>query len=167
MWVLIPLISMIYVFAIYEDFRHRAVSWPVFPVLFLLHLAAHYLQLKSIDWLFLTFNIAFLCFVFAFVWLYFRIKSGQNGIIDSYIGKGDILLLLSLAPLFAPANFILFNIVSWIFSLLFAPFMKRHIPLVSTVLIFASITFAITMFFDLNVFFDQTLILSYLWKISN
>lgn len=79
-----------------------------------------------------------------FVWLWFSIKSGENvKIIDTMIGKGDIVFMAIMAPLFSPTKYVVFLIFSFCISIIYA--ISKHtdkhkpIPLV----FFMSISYVI------------------------
>jgi hypothetical protein len=105
---------------IYQDFRFRAVSWIVFPLIFSMILAksiAEHLWINTVQDL--AWNTLFLMFQFSFLYGYFSIKSKRFLKLDNrYIGLGDLLFLLAITPMFSPVLFIPFLILSLLFTLI-------------------------------------------------
>jgi hypothetical protein len=99
---------------IYQDFRFRAVSWVVFPVLLAAALALGLGQMGTADLLESSIiNLGLLAVMFAGLTLYFSIRErALVNIINRYIGVADILLLAIIAVLFSPVNFIMYYVAS-------------------------------------------------------
>lgn len=96
-----------------QDFRFRAISWFLFPLLFLLlaYRGVHYLGMYS----FLKtagVNVLILFIQFGIVYGYFSIKTRSYKFVNKIIGLGDILFFIIMATSFSVINFILFEIVS-------------------------------------------------------
>jgi hypothetical protein len=110
----------------YQDFSTRSVHWIYFP---LLTMAGIFYSLSSThsfsQLLYNTaFNIAFLLLQFGILKLYFIIFRGAaTRIIDRKIGWGDLLFLLAAGFFFSPGSFILFYLLSLLFSLIAAVIM--------------------------------------------
>ncbi|MBS1614232.1 MAG: hypothetical protein JST49_15540 [Bacteroidetes bacterium] len=89
-------------------------------------------------------NIILLSFQFLLLYLYVRIFKKTENLTNSYLGWGDILFLLALSPLFAPFNFILFNLAAFVSVAIgyylypiLNPNADKHIPLAGLVAILA------------------------------
>jgi Flp pilus assembly protein protease CpaA len=95
---------------IYQDFRFRAVSWVVFPVLLAAALALGLGQTGSAELLESSIiNLGVLALMFAGLTIYFSIRErALVNIVNRYIGIADILLLAVIAVLFSPVNFIMY-----------------------------------------------------------
>lgn len=99
---------------IYEDFRYRAIHW--FWVLALVILMLFF---YPINWSLSLLNFSFLVFQLFALSLYFSWKNRRwTNIVDQYIGLGDLVFFLPLCGLFAPFTFLVFFIISLLFSLL-------------------------------------------------
>lgn len=98
-----------------EDFRHRGVTWFLFPFYFSLNLASFYFDFLSWDLINTLLSLSFLFFSLFFVYIYFRLKSkGDFIFLNKYIGVGDILFLIITSMIFEFNDFI----VIYFFSLL-------------------------------------------------
>jgi len=112
---LVPLL-----FIVYQDYKHRAISWILFPLVFglLLIRTFHYVEFQT----FLKYSLVNLGFVTLqcigiVAYLYMK-RVRDIRIIGKYIGLGDISFLIVLCICFSPANFILFLLVALLSSLL-------------------------------------------------
>ena len=106
-----------------QDFRSRAVSGFLFPLLAVCGLGLAIIELRSV-WLamqYILFNGGFLLlqFVLLKAWFVLR-KKGKSVLIDHAIGRGDIFFLLAAGCFFSPFNFILFYLLSLLFALAIA-----------------------------------------------
>lgn len=123
---------------ILEDFNLREISWPLIVLIFVL------LGIKNWNTEDLTpllsnilFNFLFIIIQVISILLYVRISKGWKvKVIDHYLGWGDILLLIALAPAFVPFHFILFVLITLLATLvLYSSFRllnikhKKEIPL--------------------------------------
>ncbi|MFA6400438.1 MAG: hypothetical protein WCX31_02265 [Salinivirgaceae bacterium] len=129
------LLSLFLLIIIYQDFKHRAIWWPVLPMAFLLQLA---MAIKSlgISEAFYNFilNLGIVCIQLSVLYAYFLIKHRSLRIpfFKQYLGLGDVLFFLVLAAAFAPFNFVLVLICLLIISLIAGLFLNhksKTIPL--------------------------------------
>jgi hypothetical protein len=93
----------------FQDFKERAISWWLIPVLFVLLSVVGLLQN---DWqTFITgvvINLGIIAVQLGVVTLYFSIKHKRFvNIIDTMLGWGDILFFVVLAATLSPINFVL------------------------------------------------------------
>lgn len=97
-----------------QDLKYRAVSWILFPIVFILCSTYNFVQLPLLEWFYnFGYNLIFLTILFIFVMIYFSIKNGKLvNITKELIGSGDLLFFVCLSALFSPINFILFFIGS-------------------------------------------------------
>lgn len=105
-------------FLAYQDFKQRAISWWVLPLILLFYFFCYqsYGSEEIIDFFY---NFSFLCINLLLVTIYFSLKSRKLiSIIDSYLGLGDILFLILCTIMFSLVNFILFLLVSYLITLL-------------------------------------------------
>jgi len=102
-------------FAFYQDWKFRAISWLVFPLLGLVAFSIFYLA--DVRLLTLVFNLFFLTCVLACLVIYVSIQRGKlTNIFKADLGLGDVLFLLAISPLFMDRNYILFFITGMLFS---------------------------------------------------
>ncbi len=104
----------------YQDFKHKAISWVLIPILFILQsvLAVRAVKIESAAFFFLV-NFGFISLQLVCLTIYFSIKNRKfTNIVNSYLGIGDILFFFVLCPAFSPINFILFYLGSLILILI-------------------------------------------------
>ena len=105
--------SVLLIFIIVEDFKHRAVRWWFFPLLGLTLIGIEYRQF-SVEVVLL--NCCFILIQLAMLSLYFSIKEKKLvNITKNYLGWGDIVFWMVISLLFSTLNFILFTMVSLLF----------------------------------------------------
>ena len=123
---------------IYQDFKFRAVSWIVFPILGAIASALGLMHVTGAELLDSAIvNLGFVGLIFGGLTLYFSIKErALVNIINKYIGIADLLLLIVIALLFSPVNFIMYYVTSLVLItmgsvvyLLIKKDMKAEIPL--------------------------------------
>lgn len=98
----------------FQDFKNRAISWFLIPLLFIGFIANALLKIE-INELLTYFGINLLLIITNLlgVTLLISIKEKKIiNIIDSYIGLGDILFFLIITVVFSPINFIAFYLGS-------------------------------------------------------
>lgn len=110
----------------YQDFKHRAVYWILFPVLALGSiLVADWNEFTFISW---GINTIFISFQLGVLWLYFFTKEKKAyNYINKYLGLGDVLFMVVLIFWFTPINFIIFFITSLSISLLYILLFQRKV----------------------------------------
>ncbi|MFM2016879.1 MAG: hypothetical protein RL007_535 [Bacteroidota bacterium] len=121
-----------------QDFRSRSISVWLLPVICVSLTVTQWVQS---DWSVIGYNAAvnmiLLLGLYIAMTIWFSLKARSWVRLDDvYIGRGDLLLLLLLAPVFAPFNYLLFFISGSAAALvvygilnLFRPDAKRLIPL--------------------------------------
>ena len=99
---------------VYQDFKFRAVSWVVFPALAVIALVLALVQIPGSELLGSALvNMGFVGLIFTGLTVYFSVKErALVNIVNKYIGVADLLLLIVIALLFSPVNFIVFYVVS-------------------------------------------------------
>jgi len=100
----------------YQDFKHRAVLWILFPTLGGLFIYKNVMS-KDFDfsWIDILLNIGFVCFQFLAITLWFSLKHKRfTNVINKFIGLGDILMMLVLSIALPFISFVLFLMVSFI-----------------------------------------------------
>lgn len=110
----------------YQDSKHRTIH--VFlPVLIFSTSCFFLYNYLQIDYTTILKNIGFFMLTLGFLMVYMSIKNkGFQNPFQNYFGLGDLFFYISIAPLFALKNYILYFIFSLIFSLvMFAVFRKK------------------------------------------
>lgn len=99
---------------IYQDFKSRAISWFLIPLLIIAFVIYGLLSLDMKQFAtYFAINLSLLLINLLVVTLFISIKEKKlTNIIDKYLGLGDVLFFLVLATVFSPINFILFFIGS-------------------------------------------------------
>lgn len=139
---LIPSIALL-ALILYQDLKYRAVSWLLFPVtcicLFILeHPWENWLQFSEN----LVFNLGFIFLNLGLLLLFFKIKKVTiKGMLNQFIGIGDILFFLILAIILPFPTFPIFFISSLILSLALAliAFRNKTTPLAGLQALFLAI----------------------------
>jgi hypothetical protein len=112
---LLPVLSVPFLaFLAYEDQRHRAVSWLVFPFITLIFIwcSIHFIGFNEMIYNVL-YNLGFLILQLLLISMYFSIKEKRVVLITrNYLGLGDILFLFCLAFFFSPLNYMTFYFAS-------------------------------------------------------
>lgn len=104
-------------FIIFQDLKNRAIHVLLPISIFLIALAINYLS-DHLNFLMCITNIGFVVVNIVGLTLYFSLKNRKLiNPIDSMIGLGDILFLISITPLFSLKSYILLFIVGMAFSL--------------------------------------------------
>ena len=104
----------------YQDFSNRSVHWFYFPLLTLAGIFYTMASLHSFrQMLYNTaINAAFLLLQIGILKLYFVVvRRSTTPLLDNKIGWGDILFLFAAGCFFSPGCFILFYVLSLLFSL--------------------------------------------------
>lgn len=104
----------------FQDFRYRAISWFLLPLLLL---TFFYSGLQAIDLSqfgkYFSFNFSFILLQMVVLTVYVSLKNKKfTNIVNEFIGVGDILFFVVICAAFSPSNFILFYVFSLLFSLL-------------------------------------------------
>jgi len=121
---------------VYQDlkYRHIHIVWPAG-----LFIAAIYTIISKFTnkdaYVITAYNSGFFLFVFLVLFIYMSIKNRQMlNPFKNYFGLGDLLFYLSISPLFLLNNYVLFFVLSMVFSIIvFTLFRKmlstKSIPL--------------------------------------
>jgi hypothetical protein len=121
--ILFPIVQITLLFAIiFQDFKHRAVFWIFFPLLFISNiLISYYLTHGYLFILNIAVNSAIFIAHLLSLTLYFSFRhKGIVNIVNTYIGLGDILMFLAITVIFSPVFYLVFIIIALIFSLFYA-----------------------------------------------
>ncbi|MCH8903110.1 MAG: hypothetical protein IIA45_04260 [Bacteroidetes bacterium] len=141
------IIGLLIIIAI-QDLKYRAVSWIVFPILFITTIV---MVRQSHSWLIVSetfmYNSVFVIAQLLLVTIYISIKHNRIvNITTKYLGWGDILFLFVTSSFFSFFNFILFYIISLsliLFTTILVRILKRNlvreIPLAGGMAIILSI----------------------------
>ncbi len=117
-------------FIIYEDFKFRAVTWYLFPLLALLILVEDivvYISLMSFQ--VFVINFLFIIIQLITVTLYLSIKNRRwVWIWEQYLGLGDILFFLVLCLFFSSFNLIIFYLGSLLLTVIAVLLLRRIYP---------------------------------------
>lgn len=103
-----------------QDFKHRLISWPLIPLLFMCFFAHGLINTSMPELLrFALFNSTFIILQLLLLTLYVSIKQKKViNIINSSLGLGDVLFLAVITIAFSPINFILFYLIALVFTLI-------------------------------------------------
>jgi hypothetical protein len=122
-----------------QDFRDRAVSWWLFPLLFIFGFFYSFQDQGLQTVLYnIMLNALYIFFTGGVVMLYFKMKEGHSvPIIGSKIGLGDIIFFVAVTPFFDFFSFAAFIILSSLLSLVLHFLIRKnhlygnnqHIPL--------------------------------------
>jgi hypothetical protein len=105
---------------LWQDKKYRAVDWYLFPLLWLLFLVER-AQMFSFPEIFQNFlqNVTFIFLQVFLLFFYFSIKAKKKvNLTHGLLGWGDIWFWIASAVYFSSLNFILYTILSLVFSLL-------------------------------------------------
>lgn len=109
------LIIAVFIVIFYQDLKHRAVHWAVFPVLFGLSIWSSY----PLSWDVIL-NASFVLFTLVLLTVYLSIKHQKFvSITKGFFSWGDILFLLAIVPLFSFHLYIYFFTFGTILSLVY------------------------------------------------
>jgi len=102
----------------FQDFRHRAISWLLIPVLFF---GFVFIALKTMEWddywRESLFNLCYILLVVVLLTVYLSLKNKKFvNIVNSFLGIADILFFAVLAVAFSPFNFEIFFLSSGILT---------------------------------------------------
>ncbi|MBN8696063.1 MAG: hypothetical protein J0L87_06000 [Bacteroidetes bacterium] len=153
----------------FQDFKFRAISWYLLPlILFLLLYKGLCILENEVLVKNSSFNLAFVIIQFVGLTVYMSIKNKKIvNIVNSYIGLGDLLFFVVICVAFSPFNFILFFVVSNILTLIIFTIYKifisrtvEEIPLAGA----QSIMFQLLIFYNMFIspvdFYSDDLFLS-------
>jgi len=148
----------------YQDFRYRAFSWVLVPVLLIL-LIVNSIWIQGVDLVLkpILTNIATLGFIMIGTFAYMSLKKRKwVNIIDTHIGLGDMLLFVLLCVFFSPLNFIVFFVgsltlitLAWGCYLFILRDWSRTIPLAGAVAVLVIMLIGAKWCFNLNYYDDQ------------
>jgi hypothetical protein len=121
------LFVLLLLYLTYQDWKNRSVYWIIFPVLFVLNLYLNYIPTVYIDFLL---NISIVLLQLTSIIIYLKIKGLRlSELFSKYFGFGDLLFLVVLSLSFKVDTFLIFNIVSLVFAILFSLMLKlKSIP---------------------------------------
>lgn len=159
---------------IYQDFRHRAISWWLIPLmLFLGFWQSNILHHWQVSLHFFFQNFLFLFFQLIILFLYFSIKEKRLvNIVDSWLGLGDILFFVGLATLFSIINFVAFFIGSIVVTLLIFMISKFFVKKLKTIPLaggMAACYILLLVFLNFNptILYQDEYLLSWLLTLTN
>lgn len=117
-------------FIIYEDFKFRAVTWYLFPLLALIILIEDIVVYTSVMSLHIfAINFLFILVQLIAVTFYLSIKNKKwVWIWEHYLGLGDILFLLILCLFFSPLNLIVFYLGSLLLTVIAVLLLRKIYP---------------------------------------
>lgn len=147
----------------YQDFRERAISWWLIPLLLITCFGIQQYTLGYNLWFGVFVNSFFLLAQLLGLSLYFSIKHRKFvNITKEYLGIGDILFFIPLCFLFSPLHFIVFFISSFIFILL-GYFLWRVFQPIETIPLAGALAFCVPIYCLLFDQYNDWTILSYLY----
>jgi hypothetical protein len=112
--ILLVILILLLGVVVFQDFKSRAISWFLIPLLFIGFIVYGLLHINALELLtyfginFMLVAVNLLC-----VTLFISIKEKRmTNILKNYLGLGDVLFFLVLTVVFSPFNFIFFYIGS-------------------------------------------------------
>lgn len=109
------LLSALLLLAFYQDWKFRAITWLVFPLIISVTLLIFW-QL-GFNWKILGSNLIFVTIVMLVLFFYVSLRERKfTNIFENHFGFGDVLFFIAISPLFGITNFILFFISGMILS---------------------------------------------------
>lgn len=156
-WIIHIILAILLGIAFYQDWKFRAISWILFPVIGGIALWSFYSV--SLPWKIVLTNLVFVFVVIAFLMLYVSVKRGKpTNIFKVDFGLGDLLFLIAITPLFIGLNYILFfisgmflsGIIHWILS-----FSKENsrIPLAGYLAVYLILIEGVDLLVDKDLFY--------------
>ena len=112
--ILLAILIAILLVVVYQDFKSRAISWFLIPLLLMVVLtnAVMTINIEELT-IFLGINLLLVLVNMLGVTLIISVKEKRiKNIINSYLGLGDVLFFIVLTTLFSPINFVVFFIGS-------------------------------------------------------
>ncbi|MGV6862289.1 MAG: prepilin peptidase [Putridiphycobacter sp.] len=144
------LLIALLILCIVQDWKYRGIHVLVFPILLALTISLNFLQ--EFNFLDLGFSLAFIGLNLLILVIYLSIKNKAFvNIFKSYLGIGDVLFFIAIAPLFSFRNYILFfisgMILSMILHLILGKFQKHdNVPLAGYLSMYVLILIGINYF---------------------
>jgi hypothetical protein len=120
--------AIVCIYCCWQDVHERAISWYLFPLLFLLGFSTALFAGKKIELIILDLltNWAIILAQLLILSAYFYLKKkGSERSLIRYLGIGDILFLVSVSTYFSPLYFLIFYILGLVFSLLTHVFFQK------------------------------------------
>lgn len=164
------LLVFLLVFSAYQDFKYRELSLIIFPALFLASFLRCFLLFNFQEAITYTgVNVAVIGIQIAALFIYLYLSGKRhNLLLEKFFGLGDVLMLLSITPLFSTLLFIVFCIISSISSLAYfvvATSFKHKkadfIPLAGVISFLLFFLLLISSYYRLSYYFySDTLLLS-------
>jgi hypothetical protein len=105
---------------LFQDFKQREISWFLIPLLFIAFIIKALFIITLTDLIKNTFvNIGFICIQLLVLTIYMSVKNKKiTNIVNSHLGLGDVLFFFVICVAFSPVSFIVFYLVSLLFTLL-------------------------------------------------
>lgn len=102
-----------------QDLKHREISWLLIPFLLCSFLAKGLFLISSHQLIaYSLFNIGFIAIQLLILTAYISMKNKKlTNIVNSYLGLGDVLFFIVICVAFSSVNFILFYVLSLLFTL--------------------------------------------------
>lgn len=115
----------------YQDFKSREVNILVLICLFVGSLAITFDRIGFEVYTLTAINMLLIFILFTCLFIYFSLKKMKiTNILDTKIGKGDLVILLAITPLFIPENLMTFIVFSVLIALVISiPLKIKKIPL--------------------------------------
>lgn len=155
--IVIYTVCMVLLAMFIQDFRYRKIHVALPILLFLLSLffiMREDVFLDKFKLIVLNFFFFLISFVVLVTYMTFKEKKFLNPF-KSYFGFGDVLLYLSITPLFLPYNYILFFILSLVFSVIIHLIInlfivQKTVPLAGYVSFFLALVIVSDVYFNFN-----------------
>lgn len=116
-WSVLLILSITLLIIFFQDLERRSVVWILFPLVaatgivnYMMHADARRLFFQNTG-----FNLAFVLLLLLVLKFYFMLKKTPN--LRQQIGSGDVVFWVACTCIFSPLNFLLYYILSLIFTL--------------------------------------------------
>lgn len=149
---------------VYQDFKERAVSWFLYPILlgiFIFSGIGQKNMLIVLENFFL--NLGFIAFQLLTLFIYFSIKNKRlTNIVNTHLGIGDILFMVAIAAGFSLINYIIFQVISFVIVVFGFGILKManknadpEIPLAGAMALFLTTTIFFEAIINIDFFNDS------------
>ena len=134
---------------IYQDFKERTVNVFALIALFVANISIGFDSLRFSVFKLMGYNSAVILLLLLSLVMYYSVKRKKiHKVVDQEFGMGDILMLITLIPVFLTTNLLIFLILSILLSIITALFIKMKTIPFAGILAFTYLLF--TLFSQLN-----------------
>jgi hypothetical protein len=165
--IIVILLIVFLIIIVWQDFMDRKISWILIPVVFISGGIIGFIEIPIkmlLYYVLLNLIVCGILLIGVFGYSFIKVKSVRNPV-NRMLGLGDILFIISLTTVFAPINFIVFLISSFLISLIVHSIVsllfnrRGNIPLAGYLSLFLIVIFLLDVsIFDMRLYYDENLI---------